>query len=720
MQQLVMERVGEKTWREGRTEPMGAHIAEGGVNFAYFSDHAERIELCVFSADGSRETARHELIKSRDGVFHGFLAGAGPGLVYGLRVHGPYEPREGHRFNANKLLLDPWAREIVGEFSWRAEHHGYTLGHADGPFSFDARDNAAHALKARVVSPANDNALRKAAPRHAGSDVVLYEMHVKGFTQTHSGIPPAMRGTYAGLAHPAAIAHLKSLGVTTLSLLPVQYHIDEPGLSERGLVNYWGYNTLGFFCPDPRFAMDGHDPSAVNAEFREMVRTLHAHGLEVVLDVVYNHTPEGNEYGPTLSFRGLDNAAWYRSMPGDPSRSENLTGCGNTLNAADPRVARFVIDSLRYWVIEMGVDGFRFDLAPVLGRTQAGFEPDAVFFRMLREDPVLSHVRLIAEPWDAGPEGYQLGRFPVPFLEWNDKFRDAARSLWLPRNERLNGNGHHSGFHMTRREFAERFLGSAALFEGGGRKPTASVNFISVHDGFTLADMVSHSRKHNLANGEDNRDGRDEELCANFGVEGLTLDATVTARREHARRAMVATLAFARGTPMLCAGDEIGNSQQGNNNAYCQDNSTGWLDWQTADFGFRDFVARALAFRRAEPLLRQDDWNGASKVRWTMSDGHEFGEHDWLATHAGAFACVMSSSEGNGRPGNRGNPGGGHGTSQLMLIFNSATEALSFALPPGEWRVAFDSGGGTVPNSPHAGVFAMPARAVVALRNVTS
>jgi isoamylase len=698
MQQSAMARIREETLPEGQPAPMGAHAVDGGVNFAYFSDHAERIELCLFTPDGKRETARYDLNRSPDGVFHGFLPDARAGLVYGLRAHGPYEPRKGHRFNANKLLLDPWAREIVGPVFWRAEHHGYTLGHPDGPFSFDARDSTEYALKARVAAPLETLSLREGAPHHAAADVVLYEVHVKGFSKTHPDIPEALRGTYAGLAHPAAIAHFKALGVTTLSLLPIQYHIDEPSLTGRGLVNYWGYNTLGFFSPDPRFAQNPNDPSAVNQEFRDMVRTLHEHGLEVVLDVVYNHTPEGNEYGPTLSFRGLDNASWYRAMPGDPSRSENLTGCGNTLNAAHPRVAEFVIDSLRYWVSEMGVDGFRFDLAPVLGRGKDGYEANAAFFRLLERDPVLSKVRLIAEPWDGGPDGYQLGHFPAPFLEWNDKFRDAVRGYWLPRNARLNGAGR-----ITREVFAQRFMGSADVFGQAGRSPTASVNFITVHDGFTLADMVSHNSKHNLANGEDNRDGRDEELSANFGVEGPTADPAITALRERARRAMVATLLLARGTPMLCAGDEIGNGQQGNNNAYCQDNPTGWLDWPGADREFNDFVGATIAFRRDEPLLRADDWHAALRNQWTLQDGFVLDEDDWAATHCGALGCVMTCE----------------GAEALMLIFNSSSEAVSFALPPGTWRVVFDSSGSREAEACSCTV-ATPASAVVALRRISN
>ena len=660
---------------EGRQEPMGAHARDGGVNFAVFSQHAERIEVCIFDAQGKQEIARHRLHGPHDSVFHGFLPGAGPGLVYGLRAHGPYRPEAGHLFNANKLLLDPCAREILGRFQWNAANHGYVLGDPQGIRALDTRDNSDIALKARVAAPDAPASGWFNQPRHREVDVVLYEVHVKGFSQTHPDIPPDLRGRYAALAHPAAIKHFRSLGVTTLSLLPVQYCVDEGHLAERGLVNYWGYNTLGFFAPNPRLACHPEDPSAVTAEFRAMVDVLHQHGIEVVLDVVYNHTPEGSELGPTLSFRGLDHASWYRLRNEDRSRCENLTGCGNTLNASHPKVTQFVLDSLRYWVREMGVDGFRFDLAPVLGRTNHGFDPGSPFFTALRQDPVLARARLIAEPWDAGPQGYQVGRFPGRFQDWNDKFRDAVRSYWL-------------GLGVDRGEFARRITASDDLFHHGQRRPTASVNFISVHDGFTLNDLVSYSHKHNQANGEDNRDGRDDELCANFGVEGPSDDPAVKALRERVRRAMLATLMLAQGTPMLCAGDEIGNSQGGNNNAYCQDNATAWLDWSTADRELMDFVARLAALRRAEPLLRHEHWFGRDGkdpslawAHWQLPDGGPIRIQDWHDVSAHALACLL-------RPAREA-----EAQASLMLLFNPGAEALAFALPEGKWRLLFDSSG---------------------------
>ena len=685
---------------EGRHEPMGSHARDGGVNFAVFSQHAERIDVCVFDDSGEHELQRYRLHGPHDAVFYGFLPGTDPGLVYGLRAHGPHRPEAGHLFNPHKLLLDPCAREIIGRFRWLPEHHGYALGHAQGIRSLDERDNAGTALKARVAAAPSPAPGWLNAPRHRDADVVLYEVHVKGFSKTLPGIPDALRGTYAALAHPIAIDYFKSLGVTTLSLLPVQHCVDEGELVERGLVNYWGYNTLGFFCPDPRLAQHRDDPTAVIAEFRQMVDTLHQHGLEVVLDVVYNHTPEGNEYGPSLSFRGLDHASWYRLMRDDRSRCENLTGCGNTLNAAHPKVTQFVLDSLRYWVREMGVDGFRFDLAPVLGRTDHGFDPGTGFFTALRQDPILAGARLIAEPWDAGPNGYQVGRFPGRFLDWNDKFRDAVRGYWLRRG-------------VDRGEFARRFTASDDLFDHDQRRPTASVNFVTAHDGFTLADLVSYSRKHNDANGEGNRDGRDGELSDNFGVEGPTDDPSIQALRLRVRRAIIATLLLAQGTPMLCAGDEIGKSQHGNNNAYCQDNPTGWLDWADADGGFHDFVAKLIALRKAEPLLHHDRWfrpiaeaSDEASLVWCSHDGAQMHFQDWHDAAAHRLACVITPAAAN-----IGN------STRLMLLFNPQPEPAAFALPDGSWQLALDSSGDLPQtDTAHSSRLSVPAHALLVLR----
>ena len=688
--------------QEGRHEPLGAVARDGGINFAVFSEHAQQIELCIFDASGARELRRYPLHGPHDGIFHGFLPGLGPGLVYGLRAHGPYEPMQGHRFNPHKLLLDPYAREIFGRFSWQAEHHGYEQGHPDGPRSLDSRDNAVQALKARVAEPLLAAlSPRLNAPRHAATDVVLYEVHVKGFSMQHPGIAAGLRGTYAGLASPAAIEHFKSLGVTTLSLLPVQYCIDEPHLAERDLHNYWGYNTLGFFCPDPRLAQASHrdDPSAVLQVFRQMVQTLHQHGLEVVLDMVYNHTPEGNEFGATISFRGLDNKSWYRLVSDDNSRYENLSGCGNTLNCAHPRVTQFVLDSLRFWVGELGVDGFRFDLAPVLGRTAHGYDPRAAFFTALRQDPLLAGVHLIAEPWDAGYDGYQLGRFPGRFIEWNDKFRDTVRDYWLK-----------SG--VGRGELARRFMASSDLFQHGQRRPQASVNFIAVHDGFVLADVVSYMHKHNHQNGEDNRDGRNGELSANFGAEGPTDHPVILATRARVSRAMLATLLLAQGTPMLCAGDELGNSQGGNNNAYCQDNPTTWLAWEqaAASDSLQALVAELLALRRQEPLLHHGRWfapspgdSGDACLNWFNPGGHQMQQHDWHDSGNHAFGAQLRAATAS-QP-------------RLMLIFNPEPQTRAFTLHHGPWQLLFDSSRELqlaliAESSP----FIVPARALLLLR----
>lgn len=684
----------------GRVHPFGAHVVAGGINIAVFSEHAERIEMCVFDASGVRELRRYALHGPIDGVFHGHLPGLGAGLVYGLRAHGPYAPDAGHRFNPNKLLLDPWAREIVGHFQWYDEHHGYTLGHPEGTRSFDARDNALHALKARVAAPDTPAPGAANRPRHATAELVLYEVHVKGFSKALPGVPGALRGTYAGLAHPQSIAHFKALGVTTLSLLPVHYSLDEPHLAQRGLRNYWGYNTLGFFSPDPRLGSRRDDPATLREEFREMVASLHASGLEVLIDVVFNHTAEGSEAGPTLSFRGLDNASWYWLMADDPSRCENYSHCGNTLNIAHPRVSQFVLDALRYWVEVMGVDGFRFDLAPVLGRTRRGFDPNAPFLVALQQDPVLANARLIAEPWDGGPDGYQLGRFPGRFLDWNDRFRDAVRGYWLQRG-------------VTRGEFARRFTASSDLFHHGHRRPSASLNFVTAHDGFTLADLVSHSRKHNEANGEGNRDGRDNELCASFGVEGASDDPVIAETRRRVRRALLATLLLAQGTPMLYSGDELGNSQQGNNNAYCQDNPLGWLDWDRAEHETLAYVAGLIALRRDEPLLRHDRWFLASPgercdagLVWLNPAGAPMRVNDWNDASQHAFACQLQPTDPL-RP-------------RLMLVFNPDAVATTFGLGHDVWQLLLDSSAADAAEPLIVtGSLTAPARSLLVLRSAT-
>ena len=676
----------------GQPYPLGATLQADGVNFAVASEYARFVELCVFDDRGSSEVARYRLPGHTDGVWHGHLAGARAGLVYGLRAHGPYSPQAGHRFNPHKLLLDPYARDIVGRFEWRDEHFGYRRGHADGASSFDNRDNAAFALKARVAEPLAPLAARP-DPRPA-AEVVLYELHVKGFTRLHPDVPEDLRGTYAGLAHPAVIEHLRKLGVTTLSLLPVHYALTEERLTKLGLVNYWGYNTIGFFCPDPRLSTTPGDARAARREFRAMVETLHAAGLEVVIDVVFNHTAESDETGPTVSMRGLDNATWYRLMPGDAARYENVTGCGNTVDVSHPRVTQFVLDCLRYWVSEMGVDGFRFDLAPVLGRAADGFDPHAPFFSALAQDPTLSRARLIAEPWDIGHDGYQLGRFPGRWLEWNDRFRDGVRQFWLTRS-------------VDRAEFARRLLASSDRFHYGTRLPLASVNHVDAHDGFTLRDLVSYKHKHNEANGEANNDGHNANYSVNCGTEGPTADVAVNAERGRLVRALTATLLLAQGTPMLAAGDELGHTQGGNNNAYCQDSALAWIDWPHADALLPDFVARLSALRRELPALRQNRWlsdqlraDGRRDVDWHNPAGHEITPARWHAADSHCLTVTIAPE----------------GADAVVLVFNAEVRARECALPAGRWRCVLDSSDpGAAERNVDSGTVEAPPQSVLVL-----
>jgi len=643
----------------GLPYPLGATLRDGGVNFAVASDHAEAIELCLFDDSGRVEQQRLALPAQRDGVRHGFLRGAGAGLVYGLRAHGPVDAAAGHRFNPRKLLLDPYAREIVGRFEWRDEHYDHGPGR-------DA-DNTAFALKARVAAPLPP---RRARPQTRPDDeVVLYEVHVKGFTRQHPQVPQALRGTYAGLAHPAAVVHLKQLGVTTLSLLPVHYALTESRLAALGLANYWGYNTLGFFCPDPRLSTTPDDCAAARREFRAMVETLHEAGLEVLLDVVFNHTAESDETGPTLSLRGLDNAMYYRLLPGDPSRNDDLTGCGNTIDITRPRVLQWVLDCLRCWVEEMGVDGFRFDLATVLGRGARGFDPQAPFFAAVAQDPVLAAARLVAEPWDLGPGGYQLGHFPGRWQEWNDRYRDGMRRYWLTGS-------------ADRAEFARRLLASSDRFHHDKRPPLASVNFITAHDGFTLRDLLSYEHKHNEANGEANRDGHHANYSVNCGVEGPSDDQEIVAERARLSRALLATLAFSQGTPMFTAGDEIGHSQQGNNNAYCQDNTITWLDWTNADGELADFVSKLLALRRTLPALRQGRWlsdgiraDGGSDVDWRDPAGEDMDVARWHAPGNRCLAVTVAPPDADA----------------VLLLVNPERSPQRCRLPARRWRLLLDS-----------------------------
>ncbi len=682
----------------GRAWPLGAtRDADGSVNFAVFSAHADAVELCLFDADGRAETARLRLPGRTGDIWHGRLPTAPPGLVYGLRAHGPWRPESGHRFNPAKLLLDPYAREIVGGFDWHPSH-----------FGADPHDNAVRALKARVADDRYDWG-DDAPPSITGGATVLYELHVKGFTQRHPGVPAALRGSYAGLASDAAIDHLIRLGITTLSLLPVHQSLDEQRLAFAGLRNYWGYNSIGFFCPDPRLAsaaaraQGGH---AVRDEFRSMVKRLHRAGIEVVLDVVFNHSAESDESGPSISFRGLDNASYYRLDVGQPERYENHTGCGNTLDLRQPAVIRLVLDSLRYWAGEMHVDGFRFDLAPVLGRGDRAYSAEAPFFAALAQDPLLARCRLIAEPWDVGPDGYRLGDFPPRFAEWNDRFRDGVRGFWLARP---------GAEAVDRGEFARRLCASSDLFRARRRLPAASVNFVTAHDGFTLHDLVSFEERHNHANLEGNRDGHGHNRSWNCGAEGPSDDPAVRALRGRRKRALHATLLLAQGTPMLAAGDEIGHTQGGNNNPYCQDNETTWLDWDGADLELLAFTRRLLALRReAQPFGNAwydglADRDGRHDLTWLRRDGAALHSHEWHDRDDRVLGCLI------GRPGAASAP--------LLLLFNPQAVAHRFELPPGAWRRLLDSSepdGLGKPDEAAAGSIVLPSRCVLLLGAIGS
>ena len=649
---------------------MGASLTGEGVNFAVFSAHAERIELCLFTPDGRKETARLPF-QERDGdIWHIHVSGLTPGTVYGFRAHGPYAPELGHRFNPNKLLLDPYARALEGRLRWSDALMGYKIGSARGDLSFDTRDSAFAVPKAMVTDPSfswgNDQ-----PPRRPRADSLIYEAHVKALTAMHPGVEKGLRGTYLGLCSDVVIEHLLKLGVTAIELMPVQAFIDDRFLVARGLRNHWGYNTLAFFAPEPRYMSKG-----ALWEFQAMVRRFHAAGIEVILDVVYNHTAEGDEWGPTLSFRGLDNASYYRLASGG-RYYVNDTGTGNTLNLTHPMVLRMVMDSLRYWVEVAHVDGFRFDLATVLGRETQGFDPNGGFFDAIRQDPVLCRVKLIAEPWDIGPGGYQLGAYPHPFQEWNDRFRDGARRFW-------------KGDAGMTRDLSARLLGSADRFDHSGRAATSSINFVTSHDGFTLEDLVSYTIKRNFANGEDNRDGHHENHSDNLGVEGPTKDPRVLAARALRKRNLLATLMLAQGVPMLLAGDEIGHSQGGNNNAYAQDNETSWIDWGQVDPGLTAFVARLAELRRALPVLRQRRFLHAQKraqdglpdVIWRRADGTVPLSEDW---HDPAFRCLcvelrMQAEGGDPDPG------------AAFAVFNAGPEiALHLPETAQGWELLLDT-----------------------------
>ncbi|MGB5323936.1 MAG: glycogen debranching protein GlgX [Pseudomonadales bacterium] len=664
---------------------LGAQCDADGVNFALFSANAKRVELCLYDAKGEREIARLDLPEQTHDVWHGYVPGLAPGAVYGYRVHGRYEPHAGHRFNHNKLLVDPYATQLCGEFVWRDENFGYDKSDALVDLAIDTRDNAAFVPKA-VVSASNrlnghslDDSPREVLnnkPRLPWQQTLLYELHVRGFTIAHPALSEAERGRFAGLAHSEVIAYLKSLGVTSVELLPVHAFIDEHFLFEKGLSNYWGYNTLNFFTPHSAYLGAG---SGDVAQFRRMVDTFHDAGMEVILDVVYNHTCESNHLGPTLSFRGIDNAAYYRLQSEDRRYYVNDTGCGNTLNISHPRVLQLVLDSMRYWAGPMGVDGFRFDLATVLGRSAAGYNPQATFFQAVAQDPVLSRIKLIAEPWDIGPGGYQLGKFPAPWSEWNDDFRDTARKFWRSS----------PGVLPT---FARRLHGSSDIFEHTGRRPYASINYIASHDGFTLRDLVSYESRHNEANGEENRDGHRDNLGMNFGVEGETDDALINSLRRRQQRNFLATVFFAQGVPMLLAGDEMGRSQRGNNNAYCQDNAINWLDWETASSDLQAFVRLLSQLRREYSVLSHDKYIHRPfspekvNIQWMHADGSEMRDEHWRAHHQFTLGYMLTPPADTLSTATI--PGG-----RVLAVFNNADSDCAFQLPATgrNWRWLMDS-----------------------------
>ena len=692
--------------------PLGATVQSGGVNFAIASAHASHVELCLFdSEDPGREVARLELRDQTNHVFHGFVPGLGAGTLYGFRVHGPWAPHEGHRFNPAKLIIDPYARALAGQPDWSAP----LLGHVKGrPLERDERDSARGVPKS-VVTVDDFDWRGDERPEVIWRKAVIYELHVKGFTMRHPQVPEVLRGTYAGLAHPAVIEHLLQLGVTSVQLLPVHACSPEGFLLERGLTNYWGYNTLGFFAPDARYSASGDRGQQVR-EFKEMVRSLHLAGLEVILDVVFNHTCEGNELGPTLSFRGLDNATWYWADERDRSKCRDFTGCGNSLAVYRPQVLKLVLDSLRYWVRELHVDGFRFDLATTLARGPSGeFDAHSAFFNAVFADPVLSRVKLIAEPWDVGPGGYRLGGYPMPFAEWNDRYRISTRRFWRGDSGQVA-------------DLASRLSGSSDYFRVSGRRPSASINYVTSHDGFTLADLVSHQRKHNEANKEDNRDGADDNQSWNCGVEGATDDPRIVAERERAQRNLLATLFLSVGTPMITAGDELGRTQRGNNNAYCQDNELSWVDWELSprQQALLDFTRRLAALRASQPVLQRRNFflgktlddSAFRDLVWFHPQGRELSAGDWNDSSLRCFGFFLGGDAITAR-----DPTGHRVVGDTLLVYlNPTAEQVPVALPGAawgaEWELLLETASDvTRPLSVKAGqTLQVPSRSLVVLR----
>jgi len=658
----------------GRPGPLGAFWDGQGVNFALFSENAERVEVCLFtSADSKPEALRIVMPEYTDGVWHCYLPDVRPGQLYGYRVHGPYLPEAGHRFNAHKVILDPYAKAIGRRVSWSDEMFGYEIGSPKEDLSFDKRDNAIFAPLGAVIDQSFDWK-QDAPPAIPWHRMFIYELHVKGFTKTHPQVPERLRGTYAGLATDTVIKYIKELGVTAVELMPIHHHVDDRDLVEKGLTNYWGYNTLSFFAPDVRYASSTVVLEDVN-EFKKMVYAFHQAGIEVILDVVYNHTAEGSQMGPTLSFRGADNATYYRLSGKNKRYYEDFTGCGNTLNMQHPRVIQLIMDSLRYWVLEMHVDGFRFDLASALARELYEVNRLSAFFDVICQDPVLSQVKLIAEPWDLGQGGYQVGNFPVGWTEWNGRYRDVVRRFW-----KGDGGG-------TAGEFATRLSGSSDLYEQSGRRPYASINFVTCHDGFTLEDLVSYNEKHNEANAGDNGDGTNENYSWNCGVEGPSDDPEIAALRRRQKRNFLATLLLSQGVPMILGGDEIGRTKQGNNNTYCQDNELSWIDWQLTDEKKQllHFTGRLIRLWREQPILRRRKFfqgrpirgSGIKDITWIDADGTEMNDASWNAPHVKSLGVLLA--------GDAIQETDEHGErivgDTLLLLMNASHEDVVFTLP---------------------------------------
>ena len=677
-----MNGVSTAVW-PGQPYPLGANWDGEGVNFALFSEHAERVELCLFDEAGRHETLRIPLQWQTDQVWHCYLPEARPGQLYGYRVDGPHDPEEGHRFNPNKLLLDPYAKDIVGQVQWDDTLFGYPIGHSDEDLRSDPRNSAHGMPKSRVIDTAftwGDDQ-RLGTPWH---ETIIYELHVKGFTHLHPEVPTPYRGTYAGLATEPVIQHLKKLGVTAVELMPVHSFIDDRHLVEQGLSNYWGYNTIGFFAPHAAYSASGH----VN-EFKTMVKRLHSNGIEVILDVVYNHTAEGNHMGPTLCFRGIDNKAYYRLLAEQPRYYMDYTGCGNSMNMMHPRVLQLIMDSLRYWVQDMHIDGFRFDLAPTLAREEHAVDRFGAFLDIVHQDPLLSQVKLIAEPWDLGEGGYQVGNFPVGWTEWNSRFRDSMRAYW-------KGEGGLIG------ELGYRMTGSSDLYAHSGRRPYASINFITCHDGFTLTDLVSYNQKHNIENLEDNRDGEDNNLSWNMGEEGpVTKNQNINNVRRQQKRNFLTTLMVSQGVPMLLAGDEIGRTQQGNNNAYCQDNEISWVNWDIDKYDreFMKFVRRLIHLRKRHPVFRRRHFFQGRHIKgvnvkdimWLRPDGEEMTDREWSQSHARCMGLLLHGDAIE----EHDDHGGRIQDDTFLLLLNAYEKSISFRMPDhvgiARWHVEIDT-----------------------------